>query len=134
MPCGHTPLVFQGWAPPLPHLDGASVLVLHSTVDSFSFLILAFVMRILLLCTPFSFSPKTLKSVRWSCFFFQVFCFSPYVQVRRQKKLRRKIKQNICVKRFTDMPWSTCSRLVQTKWVIIDPFAGLWSGVTRFRH
>ena len=49
-PCGNTPLFFQGWAAPLSQLNGASVLVLHldrwgsiSTVDSFSFLILAFV-------------------------------------------------------------------------------------------
>ena len=53
---------------------------------------------------------------------------------------------NTCVKPFTDMPWSTCSRLVQKKkgkhffffvrkcLAIIDLFEGLWSVGTRFRH
>ena len=51
---------------------------------------------------------------------------------------------NVCVKRFTDMPWSTCSRVVHKKWgkyffprkrlTIFGLFDGLWSVGTRFRH
>ena len=41
--CGHTPLFFQGWASPLPQLDGASVLVPHLDRWLFWFSILAFV-------------------------------------------------------------------------------------------
>ena len=50
------------------------------------------------------------------------------------------------MKVFTDMPWSTCRRLVQkkngekndfpteTRVIIVGFFDGLWSVGTRFRH
>ena len=40
-PCGQTQIFFQGWAPPLPLLDGASVLVLH--LDRWLIIFLGFV-------------------------------------------------------------------------------------------
>ena len=75
-PCGNTPLFFHGRAPPLPQLDGASVLVLHLVVDTFSFLILAFVCRAYpaIVLHP-RFSPK-LSSLLVG---FR-FCFSPFVR------------------------------------------------------
>ena len=49
---------------------------------------------------------------------------------------------NVCVKRFADIPWSTCSRLVQKKkekkeklrkrLTNFGLFDGLWSVGTRF--
>ena len=62
-PCGHTPLFFEGWAPPLPQLDGASVLVLHLDRGLVFVLDFGFCLsgvscfELLLYSTPSSFSP-----------------------------------------------------------------------------
>ena len=65
------------------------------------------------------------------------------VQLTTQHRQVR--SSNVCVKLFTDMPWSTCSRLVQKKGrfvfflprkrpTIFDLFDGMWSVGTRFRR
>ena len=84
-------VLIQGWAPPLPQLDGASDISAGapstSTVDSFSFWVLALVCHAYpaFVRTPSSFSPKTLKSIRWLVF---RFCFSE-IEVKKGKKDRR---------------------------------------------
>ena len=64
-----------------------------STLDSFSFLILALVCHAYLscVCTPSSFPPKTLKSVRWFLVLFLRFAFLRlYGPYEREKKKTRK--------------------------------------------